>query len=587
MLSPRYWSEESESGAPGWCAEGISHVKVNSVDNEVSFVIDNLVENNFFSLFTPVAEPPIAVADFIPWSEGYTDHDPVIKVMLNDIYGSGVDPNSIEVFIDGRIVANTGTGWVLGNGDYDLEDVRPDGTMYELVYKHSTIGDPNYQNEKGGDLLDKGMHVLKVTFKNLAGNTFTLDAAAPMASFGVDTTPVRYWWDPGMAENGTPLNFVLGRNPRISLKVWDRESGIHVQDSWVGNQDTNHFRDGIKMDVYRVETSQYEPDGPNDIYYSRNLIQTATPDMLVFDPPIDEYDPAVDDTLTITYPMYNVNLDAYNGTELEVVIYTQRTTDYDPDFDEQVNNYDLGVMDLVGNAGSPFVQQRYRIDVCGPTVEFVSPECGSMVDPGEDLLVTINISDECSLCEGDCNETYTFEGSGVDSTSIHYEVMTPADTVMTGRNVKITGNRITFTLPGPLQLGEHALTVWASDVLGNVTRAECSFTSSTDDRLLSDAYVYPNPLDPANGGGTFVVNASQAGAVVSIDVYDFAGDFVATVGQKEMKITGWGFEVPWDGRAEDGTMLASGPYMARVRVRHGDEVMSRTVKVMVWQMDHF
>jgi hypothetical protein len=34
-------------------------------------------------------------------------------------------------------------------------------------------------------------------------------------------------------------------------------------------------------------------------------------------------------------------------------------------------------------------------------------------------------------------------------------------------------------------------------------------------------------------------------------------------------------------------MLASGPYMARVKVENGDEVMSRTVKVMVWQLDHF
>jgi hypothetical protein len=308
--------------------------------------------------------------------------------------------------------------------------------------------------------------------------------------------------------------------------------------------------------------------------------------MLVFDPPIDEYDPAVHDTLTISYPMYNVNLDAWNSEELEVVVYTQRETYTDVDFDEEVNNYDLAVMDLVGNAGSPFVQHRYRIDVCGPTVDFLTPECGTTVEPDADLRVTIDLSDECDLCTGDCGDQAVFEGSGVDYESLSYEVMTPADTSMAICDANVEGNRITFTMPSPLQLGEHTIIVYVSDILGNDTRAECRITVSSDDRLLADAYIYPNPMDPSNGGGTFVVNAGQAGAKVSIDVFDFAGNFVATVTQDEA-IGGWGHEIPWDGRAQDGTMLASGPYMARVRVANGDEVMSRTVKVMVWQLDHF
>jgi hypothetical protein len=130
------------------------------------------------------------------------------------------------------------------------------------------------------------------------------------------------------------------------------------------------------------------------------------------------------------------------------------------------------------------------------------------------------------------------------------------------------------------------LTVWVSDILGNETIAECNFSAIADGRLLADAYVYPNPLDPSNGGGTFVVNAGRPGGLVSIDVFDFAGNFVATVADG-IRVTGWGFEIPWDGRAQDGTMLASGPYMARVKLRAGDDVMSKTVKVMVWQLDHF
>jgi Mg-chelatase subunit ChlD len=584
-LMPRYWH-----GDEGWSAEGITHVEVDEVNNEVSFRIDYLSGHSHFSLFLPLSGAPIQVVDYIPWSEGYTDHDPEIKVMLRDVLeGGGIDDNTVEVWIDDRKVANSGTGWALGNGEIELNEVQVGEewvTEYELIYTHSTIGDPHFQNEKGGDLLDAGMHQLMITFQNESGKLYRLNAAAPLATFGVDTRPVRYAWDPGTGADGESLNFVLGRDPVITVRLWDLESGIHIQDNWVGNQDTNNFRDGIKMDVYRVDTDRYEPGGPSDTYYSRNLIQTATPDMLVFDPPIDIYDPAVHDTLTVSYPMYNVNLDAWNSQELEVVIYTQRTTDYDPDFDEQVNNYDLAVMDLVGNVGSPFVQQRYRIDVCGPTVEFLSPDCGTRVEPDMPLTVTFNLTDECDLCTGDCQDEAVFEGSGVDTSTLSYEFLTPSGEVMEIEDAELEDNRVTFTVPAPLALGEHTIYVYVSDVLGNETRAECHVDVSSDDRLLADAYIYPNPVDPANGGGTFVVNAGQAGAKVSIDVFDFAGNFVATVADG-VAITGWGFEIPWDGRAEDGTMLASGPYMARVRVENEDEVMSRTVKVMVWQLDHF
>ena len=587
MLTPRYWMDSE--GGTGWAVEGISHISVNDVDDEVTFVIDNLGENNFFSLFLPTGMAPIAIQDYIPWSEGYTDHDPVIKIMLNDIYGAGVDGSTIEVHMrpegetEWREVANTGPepDWVLGNGSVLLRQVSADGTRWELQYNHSTLGDPHFQNEKGGDLLDGGMYDLMVKFENYDGQMFALDAAAPLAMFGVDVTPVRYMWNPDPQGLGT--NFVLGRDPVIEAWIWDMESGIHIQDTWVGNQGTGQLRDGIKMDIYRVNTGDNEPGGTGDTYYSRNLIQTATPDMLVFDPPIDEYDPAVHDTLIVQYPMYQVNLDAFNGQELEVVIYTQRTTQNDPDFDESINNYDLAVMDNVGNAGSPFVEHRYRIDVCGPTVDFITPECGSVVEPDEELFVRIDLTDNCDLCDGDCNGDYIFEGSGIDLSSISMELMSPADTALTIREAQMTSERITFTMPQPLELGEHTLTVWVSDVLGNRTRAECSFMVSADTRLIADTYVYPNPLDPSNGGGSFVVNAGQEGRA-TIKVYDFAGDFVATVAH-DVKV-GWGTEIHWDGRAEDGTLLASGPYVAHVRVHNDDGAMTRVIKVMLWQFDN-
>ncbi len=581
MLAPRYWSGSA------WSAVGITNVEVDPIDNEVSFDVNNLVDNNLFSLFIGTGDgAPIEVVDISPWSNGYTDRHPMIRAFLRGIpegalgEANDIDQGSIQIWRTGpagadssrKKVADTAPAgyWWQGKafGFGDLRLVPSGISEYELIYEHS---------EREIDGLAAGEYMLEIRFRDVAGTEFVLDPAAPRATFGVDATPVRYEWDPGIA------NFVLGRDPEISVTLRDGEAGVLIEDL-LG--DEQGLSDGIKMDVYRVQTGQGEPDGPEDTHYSRNLIQTATTGMLVFDPSIDEYMPG--DTLRITYPVRQVNLDAYNGQELEVVLFTNRST-YDngtPEFEgDDINRYHRAVQDRVGNVASSFVQQRYRIDVCGPSVEFISPQCGAELEPDDDILVTLEISDECSLCEGDCNEDFTFEGAGLDLESIRYEVMTPADTAMTLRNAKINGTRVTFTMPSPLQLGDHTLVVWVSDVLGNETRAECSFTVESADGLLADAYIYPNPVDPGNGGGKFVVNAGQAGAKVSIDVFDFAGNFVATVAH-DKKIDGWGFEVPWDGRAEDGTMLASGPYMARVKVRNGDQAVSRTVKVMIWQLNN-
>jgi len=81
---------------------------------------------------------------------------------------------------------------------------------------------------------------------------------------------------------------------------------------------------------------------------------------------------------------------------------------------------------------------------------------------------------------------------------------------------------------------------------------------------------YPNPFNP----GTYIDYGISENSWVKIDVYDIGGHIIKTLhnGRKE----GGHFKVYWDGRNEEGRLMASGVYFCRMRTA-GHEITRKLV----------
>jgi hypothetical protein len=120
---------------------------------------------------------------------------------------------------------------------------------------------------------------------------------------------------------------------------------------------------------------------------------------------------------------------------------------------------------------------------------------------------------------------------------------------------------------GDLPPGRNSLQVRAWDSFNNPTVAETYFTVASSEALtIADVLNYPNPFA---GATYFTFRHNQLVPLnVTVKVYTVAGrpvrslDWV-TSGETYVKI-------PWDGRDEDGDLLANGVYLYKVIVRSPD-----------------
>ena len=189
-----------------WTGAGISHIQVDTEANTVSFRVAGLGEifdnketarggfsigGAIFQVFAPESGAPVLFSGIWPESpyvnDWWTDADPSITVYLQDPGGQEIDPNEVELWIDGEPWATwlDGEGsaeFVRGNGRGDLTQVNNEATIYELVYYHSTF--PR-------DWLEDGEHTLTVRYQAHGGTddwmegsqTFFVDRQSPYIEF--------------------------------------------------------------------------------------------------------------------------------------------------------------------------------------------------------------------------------------------------------------------------------------------------------------------------------------------------------------------------------------------------------------------
>ncbi len=125
-----------------------------------------------------------------------------------------------------------------------------------------------------------------------------------------------------------------------------------------------------------------------------------------------------------------------------------------------------------------------------------------------------------------------------------------------------------------LDLGDYKIDVKAWDVFNNFTTEAAYFNVvSGDDLVIRDVYNYPNPFK-ANTSFTFQQNLSRT-IDVKIKVYTVAGRLIKNIEQTGLNDKF--VAIDWDGRDEDGNLLANGAYLYKLIVKTTDGQYSQSV----------
>lgn len=129
-----------------------------------------------------------------------------------------------------------------------------------------------------------------------------------------------------------------------------------------------------------------------------------------------------------------------------------------------------------------------------------------------------------------------------------------------------TKGRVEYPLDR-LPTGEYTLRVRAWDVFNNMNEESITFEVADSQNLeLRNVYNYPNPMSNYT---RFVFEHNQAGREldVLIRVYTLSGKPVARIRRDNFISSGNLIQLPWDGRDDDGNLLAAGTYLYHVQVR--------------------
>ena len=146
-----------------------------------------------------------------------------------------------------------------------------------------------------------------------------------------------------------------------------------------------------------------------------------------------------------------------------------------------------------------------------------------------------------------------------------------------------TSARLVARLPINLKQCEHTLTVSARNQQGQRTIKTIKFNAATQLVFDEEPFSYPNPFNPRKGYTTIVPNLAKD-AQVTISIYDFAGDKVATLGPKMVYSSGSGptntFE--WNGTEDKSKKyLADGVYFAEIYATDGTQSVRKFIKIAI------
>ena len=608
-LQPQMWTGSS------WTRSGITHVQVDTENNVIRFRTRDLSTEIFAIVATDEAAP--LEISFAPYWNGWTDQDPIIRGLIRST-GSGINVDSIELYIDGMLVFNAYDYYFKYSGSqFDWWYADEDATTLAFEYDHTCVN---------ADALTNGTHTVQVLWRDYDGDAyfgseiefeFLVDRNAPFITLhgGFLGNPVTEFDSP----------YVNLEDGLLTLELYDGESGIMFREDRVrdfstndGNDDCEEFRlqdsfcelewvycgddrqtdGGLKFDVWVIRDQ--EDQGVPDEIEDRTLIFTGTADMLApyTDPPLNEYTPG--DTIRVPLAVILGGELIEDESVIEITVYSERLLFGGPlEFDEYLDDIEAlillleglgieihlndetglyvaylnGVMDCVYNSGSRYVEQRYIVDETGPEVVPTSPgvACGGATPEGA----------------VDAAPCYTFSaafvdgGVGVDPGSVSIQVAGPGtfevgDPVVTPNGVSV---EICSGSEARLAHGTYTVSISGEDKVGNEFHSTCKFTIGSSVVQVGAPMVIPNPFNPGVGDAIITFDLPKA-AEVTIRAYDWSGDFVAQIFKGQLPVGQ--ANIPWGGQAEDGTALANGVYLVRIVADDGSRQEPKIIKLALW-----
>ncbi|GAB4295261.1 MAG: type IX secretion system sortase PorU [Ignavibacteriaceae bacterium] len=208
----------------------------------------------------------------------------------------------------------------------------------------------------------------------------------------------------------------------------------------------------------------------------------------------------------------------------------------------------------------------------GPEIEiyFDDPSYsgGNLITPNSKLI--IHLSDETGINTTGTGVGHKLEGilNGEENNPIDFTEYFTGDLDAGGRS-----GEINYPFSG-LKSGNYELLVKAWDVFNNFSEKTTYFSVVSDDNLvLQDVYNYPNPFS-SNTSFTFQQNLTMP-LDVRIKIYSVSGRLIREIERRNLNEKF--VKIDWDGRDQDGDLIANGTYLYKLIVKTVDGSYSETV----------
>lgn len=128
-----------------------------------------------------------------------------------------------------------------------------------------------------------------------------------------------------------------------------------------------------------------------------------------------------------------------------------------------------------------------------------------------------------------------------------------------------------------LEDGDYLLSVIAKDNNGNTDTSEVYFVVSSQTKLM-EVYNYPNPF--ANET-YFTFRLSQIPEEIKIRIYTIAGRMIKEITKRSSELNYDLNKIYWNGRDEDGDVIANGTYLYKMIMKNADKSESVTQKLVI------
>jgi hypothetical protein len=147
-----------------------------------------------------------------------------------------------------------------------------------------------------------------------------------------------------------------------------------------------------------------------------------------------------------------------------------------------------------------------------------------------------------------------------------------------GISFDTTNRTMTFNYKNLLTDGEYRLKIFTKDVNGILSNSPVfeRFFVVFNELKIAQVYNYPNPFTE---GTNFTFKLTQVPDEVVIRIYTVAGRLIREMKKSSTELNADFNYLPWDGRDQDGDLIANGVYLYKVIAKLGDKTEHITEKL--------